>query len=222
MEKRKTRESFRSRRDAVTRPRRSREIVAGVGAALGTFVPDVCWDVLFDAHFGRRRAAPVSGAIVAHLLHDPHVGLERADLVVQWELAKKHTAVWPATLRGTYWRAWFELTIAGRLARSAFSPAPAVDAAVLRIRRRTLPRVSPEDHAVYWRFVRDAFRGQAPLEKALRPRLTPREVRRLSALLGFAPGARPRDLDARQWAEVYAFAKPSSAASTRVGRVSKL
>jgi len=151
-----------------------------------------------------------SGAILARLLHDPRVGLERADLIVQWEFARKHAAVWPATLRGTYWQAWFELTIAGRLARSAFSPAPEVDAAVLRIRRRPRPHVSAQDHETYWRFVSEAFRVQAPLEKALRSQLTPREVRRLSAVLGFAPGARPRDLDARQWAEVFAYARGRS------------
>ncbi len=148
-----------------------------------------------------------SGAILARLLHDPRVGLERADLIVQWEFARKHAAVWPATLRGTYWQAWFELTITGRLARSAFSPAPEVDAAVLRIRRRPLPRVVPDDHETYWRFVANAFRVQAPLERALRSHLTPREVRRLSAVLGFAPAARPRDLDARQWGEVFAYAR---------------
>ena len=151
-----------------------------------------------------------SGAILARLLHDPRVGLERADLIVQWEFASKHAAVWPATLRGTYWQAWFELTIAGRLARSAFSPAPDVDAAVLRIRRRPRPHVSPQDHEKYWRFIADAFRVQAPLEKALRYQLTPREVRRLSAVLGFAARARPRDLDARQWAEVFAYARGRS------------
>jgi len=151
-----------------------------------------------------------SGAILARLLHDPRIGLERADLIVQWEFARKHAAVWPATLRGTYWQAWFELTIAGRLARSAFSPSPDVDAAVLRIRRRPRPRVSPEDHAAYWRFVSEAFRVQGPLDRALRSQLTPREVRRLSALLGYAPGAGPRDLDASQWAEVFAYARRRS------------
>ena len=151
-----------------------------------------------------------SGAILARLLHDPRVGLERADLIVQWEFARKHAAVWPATLRGTYWQAWFELTIAGRLARSAFSPSPEVDAAVMRIRRRPRAHVSPGDHEAYWQFIAETFRVQAPLEKALRSQLTPREVRRLSAVLGFAPWARPRDLDARQWAEVYAYARARS------------
>src|SRR5437773_401487 len=61
-----------------------------------------------------------SGAILAHLLGDPRTGLRRAELIVQWELAAKHAAVWPATERSTYWRAWFDVSIARRLERSAF------------------------------------------------------------------------------------------------------
>lgn len=167
-----------------------------------------------DRPFSVVANLPFSGSrsILAHLLRDPRSSLERADVLVQWEYAKKLTAVWRATLRAAYWQAWFELTIAGRLARSAFSPAPNVDAAVLRVRRRDRPRVSPEDHERYWWFVAGAFGTGAPIEKALRPRLSTREVRRLAPVLGFATRARPWDLDARQWAELFAFARARSRA----------
>jgi 23S rRNA (adenine-N6)-dimethyltransferase len=90
-----------------------------------------------------------SGAILAHLLGDPATGLQRADLIVQWELAAKHAAVWPSTLRSTYWRAWYDVSIARRLARTAFSPTPGVDAAVLRIVRREHPLVPLAEAAAY-------------------------------------------------------------------------
>jgi 23S rRNA (adenine-N6)-dimethyltransferase len=70
-----------------------------------------------------------SGAILSSLLRDPGTGLEHADVIVQWELARKHAEVWPTTLRGAYWRAWFDLAIVARLSRSAFAPTPSVDAA---------------------------------------------------------------------------------------------
>ena len=54
-----------------------------------------------------------SGAILAHMLRDPCGALRRADVIVQWDLAAKHTAVWPATLKSTYWRAWYDVTITG-------------------------------------------------------------------------------------------------------------
>jgi 23S rRNA (adenine-N6)-dimethyltransferase len=151
-----------------------------------------------------------SGEILGSLLRDPAGGLRRADVIVQWELAAKHAAVWPGTLRGTLWRAWFELAIVARLGRSAFAPPPQVDAAVLRITRRPRALLPPEEHEAYRGFLSDAFSTQAPLSRALRGVLTPREVRRLGALEGFDTFSYPRDLDARQWARVYAFSRSRS------------
>ena len=177
-----------------------------------------------------------SGAILSHLLRDPTVALRRADVIVQWELARKHTAVWPATARAVYWAAWFEVALAGRLASGAFSPPPSVTAGLLRVERRASPRVEPRDHAEYRRFVEGAFAARRPLAKTLAGRVSARELRRLAPVLGFGADAYPRDLDARQWAGLFAFArarsgrdaaaqpasKPAIAASTRAGRVSRL
>jgi 23S rRNA (adenine-N6)-dimethyltransferase len=147
-----------------------------------------------------------SGAILSHLLGDPAVNLRRADVIVQWELAVKQTAVWPATLKSTYWRAWYDLSVAGRLARSAFSPTPGVDAAVLRVTRRPRPLVRLEEHDAYWRFLADAFRHARPVATLSRP-LSRLQVKRLAPVLGFAPDASARDLDARQWAALFAYVR---------------
>jgi 23S rRNA (adenine-N6)-dimethyltransferase len=147
-----------------------------------------------------------SGAILRRLLRDPRCGLENAHVIVQWEFAEKHAAVWPTTLRSAYWRAWFEVDIAARLARTVFSPVPGVDAAVLRIVRRDGPLVALDAHDAYWRFLERAFEARAPLTQALRGRVTPRELRRLGPVLGFDAAALPWDLDARQWALLFGFA----------------
>ena len=142
------------------------------------------------------------GAILAHLLNDPLVPLRRADVIVQWELAVKQTTVSPSTLRSTYWRAWYELALARRLSRTAFSPVPGVDAAVLRVVRRRQPLVPPAQRLEYWRFLSDAFdRSGPPGRLGVVSRI---EVKRLAPVLGFDPGARPRDLDAHQWAALFA------------------
>ena len=144
-----------------------------------------------------------SGEILSSLLRDPRGELGSADVIVQWEFAVKHAAIWPATMRATYWRAWFDVAVVARLARSAFSPPPRVHAAVLRLTRRTRPLVPPDEHDRYRHVLVEAFRAQTPLHRSLRPWLTSRQVRRLASLLGFDPAARARDLDARQWAAVY-------------------
>jgi 23S rRNA (adenine-N6)-dimethyltransferase len=144
-----------------------------------------------------------SGEILTSLLGDPRSGLLQADVIVQWELAQKQAAVWPATMRATYWRAWFELGIVGRLSRRAFAPPPHVDAAILRLSRRARPLLPLEEHVRYRRFLAEAFGARVPLGRALRRHLSPRELRRLAAVLGFDAASHPRDLDARQWAGLF-------------------
>jgi 23S rRNA (adenine-N6)-dimethyltransferase len=148
-----------------------------------------------------------SGSILSSLLGHPRVPLRRLDAIVQWEAAVKHAAVWPATLKNTHWGAWHELAVTARISRSAFSPPPAVDAGVLRAIRRVHALVPPAEHARYEQFTADAFRSQRPLRAALRAHLSPRELKRLAPVLGFAPDALPRDLSPAQWAALFAFAR---------------
>lgn len=176
--------------------------------------PDEPFVIVANLPFAR------SGTILARLLRDPQVPLRRAHVIVQWDFATKHAAVWPATLRATYWRAWFEVSIARRLDRSAFVPRPSVDAAVLRLERRTRPRVPVESHEAYWRFLSAAFAAREPLRRSLRPALSALEIKRLAPALGFAPDARPWDLDAEQWVELFAFSRRSQlpGASGSIGK----
>ncbi len=159
-----------------------------------------------------------SGAILGNLLRDPGTPLRRADVIVQWELAAKQAAVWPATLRSTYWGAWYDLSITRRLAPHAFSPPPSVTAAVLRIERRSTPRVAAARHEAYWRFLTTAFASGEPLRRGLGRYLSALEVKRLAPVLGFAPGARPRDLDAAQWSQLFEYAEKSPRGNGRPQR----
>ncbi len=152
-----------------------------------------------------------SGVLLTRLLNDPDIPLRRANVIVQWEFASKHAAVWPATLRSIHWRAWYDVAIVRRLHRTAFAPAPSVDAAVLQLARRARPRVSPEFGAAYWEFLSSAFDGRAPIRRGLRSSISPLQLKRLAPALGFAVDAYPRDLDAEQWAQLFAFARGNRA-----------
>lgn len=172
------------------------EVVAGDAAAHAW--PREPFSVVANLPFAR------SGAILAHLLRDPEVPLRKAEVIVQWQFAAKHGAVWPATLRATHWRAWYDVSVARRLDRTAFAPPPGVDAAVLRLTRRDRPRVPCELHEPYWAFLSAGFALRGPIRSGLRPLLSPLQLKRLAPALGFGPGARARDLDAGQWARLFA------------------
>ena len=136
-------------------------------------------------------------AILRRLL-DPRVPLVSADVIVQWGFAEKRAAVWPSTQLSIEWRVRHELAIVRRLARCAFAPPPAVDAAVLRATRRREPLVAPGEARDFRRFLERGFRG------GLRAVASAHELKRAGTEYGFDAGARPRDLDAHQWAALYA------------------
>jgi 23S rRNA (adenine-N6)-dimethyltransferase len=139
-------------------------------------------------------------AILRRLLGDPRVPLTQLDAIVEWGLAVKRTAVWPSTLLGCAWGAWYELQLVRRVPRTCFAPPPSVDAAVLRATRRSEPLVPPAQAAAYEALLRRAFAARAPLVRILPRGLVHRAAREL----GFDPHAAARDLDARQWSRLYA------------------
>jgi 23S rRNA (adenine-N6)-dimethyltransferase len=128
---------------------------------------------------------PFQGAneILRRLLDDPRVPLVRADVVVEWGAAVKRGLPWPSTVNGVVWGAWYTVSVARRLPRNAFEPAPGVDAGVLVFERRPQPLVPARRAYEYRRFVAGGFRR------------------------GGRRDALPRDLDAHQWAE--RFLSPS-------------
>jgi 23S rRNA (adenine-N6)-dimethyltransferase len=180
------------------------------GDAVAVRLPDEPFSVVANLPFAAGTA------ILRRLLGDPGVPLAGLDAIVEWGLATKRTAVWPSTLLGCTWGAWYELSLVRRVPRACFAPPPSVDAAVLRARRRPEPLVPPADAAGYEALLRRAFAAQAPLERIL-----PRgRVRRSAHELGFDPHAGARDLDARQWAALYASVRsatprPRAAAAPR-------
>jgi 23S rRNA (adenine-N6)-dimethyltransferase len=180
------------------------ELDPALAADLRSRFEDVVEEDMLRVRFPRRPFRVVAnlpfcdGTAILRRLLDPHEQLESADVILEWDVAKKRTAVWPSTQLGVEWGAWFELTLERRLPRCCFAPPPAVDAAVLRAVRRKEPLVRPDRSRDYHRFVTLGFRD------GLRALLSPRQLKRAAAELGFAPDARPRDLDARQWAALHA------------------
>ncbi len=80
--------------------------------------------------------------LLGHLLDDPTRGPDRADLILEAAVARKHAAEPPIALRTAAWAPWWRFERGPTIPRSAFRPVPSVDAAVLRIERRR-PAVLP-------------------------------------------------------------------------------
>jgi 23S rRNA (adenine-N6)-dimethyltransferase len=77
-----------------------------------------------------------SGALVARLLDPPGRPRAGLDLLVERGFAIRLSARLPRSARAAWWSARYDLRLVRVVPRSAFAPAPAVDAALLRIRPR--------------------------------------------------------------------------------------
>lgn len=74
--------------------------------------------------------------LFASLFDNPAEGPMRADLLVQFEVARKRAAVPPTTLRSAAWAPWWTFQLGPVVPRTAFRPVPGVEAALLTARRR--------------------------------------------------------------------------------------
>ncbi|HEY1651372.1 MAG TPA: rRNA adenine N(6)-methyltransferase family protein [Acidimicrobiales bacterium] len=120
----------------------------------------VCCDAL-DYRVPRRPFRVIGSlpfgsttALLRHLLDDPGSCLARADLIVQWEVARKRTLMPPSTLLSATWAPWWSFDIGRRLPATAFRPVPSVDAAVLTVTRRDPPILPLQMAGAYASFVR--------------------------------------------------------------------
>lgn len=92
--------------------------------------------------------------VCRRLFDDPALPLARADLIVQWEVAKKRACSPPGTLLGATWAPWWEFRLGGFLPADAFRPVPRTDAGVLVAMRRPaalLPAAMAGDFAGFVR-----------------------------------------------------------------------
>ena len=144
-------------------------------------------------------------AVLRRLLDDPRTPLERADVIVEWEVARKRAVCWPSSLLGVVWGARYDLALVRRIPAACFEPRPDADAGVLRIGRRRVPLVDDGEAARFRAFAEAGFRARAPsLRAALAGRVPERTFRRVARELGFASSAAARELDVHQWAALFA------------------
>lgn len=92
----------------------------------------------------------LTSALLHRLLDHPDRGPVRADLLLQWEVARELADAPPSTLRTAAWAPWWRFALAERVPARAFRPAPRVDAAWVIIARRD-PPVLPTTLAPHFR-----------------------------------------------------------------------
>ena len=186
------------------------DVIVVTADALALPTPRRPFRVVANLPFGTTTA------MLRRLLGDPRNRLERADLIVQEQAARRYSATRPSSPETIRWGATYALETGRRLGPGCFRPPPNVAAAVLVARRRRPPLVPVAGQARFAALLRTGFRHPGlSLRRGLVPPLTYRQLRRLAADLGFPIDARPADLDAAQWARIFAFLERGSPGNRR-------
>ena len=168
--------------------------------ALSVDFPDEPFTVVANIPFH------ITTAILHRLLDDPTSPPELVHLIVQKELARKHTRASPTTLKTLGWspRWWFEAGFA--TPASAFDPKPEVDACLLVAAKRDPPLLPPEHRGLFRAFVRGTSNGCGNVVgRALRPVFTKKQIRRLAHDNGFSTDSFPSRLTVYQWVSIFQF-----------------
>lgn len=146
----------------------------------------------------------LTSAILRRLLDDPSSTVWRADLLVQYEVARKRASMWPSTLASLRWLPWWKFCLVRHLSRRSFEPPPPVDAGMLSITRRTPPLVPPEQRARFARLLGVAFRRTPqPVGRSLTDVVSPNTWKRFARERGLNPAATATDLDVFDWVDLY-------------------
>jgi 23S rRNA (adenine-N6)-dimethyltransferase len=118
--------------------------LAGSGLTVEVVVADILAVPLPTEPYRVVASPPfgVTTAFMRRLLDRPDLGPYRADLLVQWEVARKRCELPPSTLLSTTWAPWWEMTIVERVSRTAFAPVPRIDAGWIEVKRR-IPHLLP-------------------------------------------------------------------------------
>ena len=149
----------------LTRRSRDRRNVIVIAAdAIAFPLPASPFRVVANPPFNR------TGALLRRLLGDLESGLVRADLIVQWQVARARAAAdgGPCDRLGATWGPWWQFRRGRRLPARLFRPQPAVDAAVLIIERRKAPFLPPAEHEAYAAFLPEDFSPGLPVSEWVR------------------------------------------------------
>src|ERR1700682_5454552 len=147
----------------------------------------------------------LTGALIRKLLDDPPRP-RRLSLVVQKEVANRWTASTGASLATVAVQVFAQARTAFTIPRSAFTPAPRVDSALVLLDVREQPAVSVDDLPAFFRFVEAIFQGRRKQLGGTLGRISGLGSTAAGSRLGTVgvdPQRRPQTLSLEEWEAVY-------------------
>ena len=147
----------------------------------------------------------LTGALIRKLLDEPPRP-RRLSLVVQKEVAERWTASSGASLSTVAVQVFAEARTLFTIPSAAFTPAPRVDSALVRLDVRERPVVEVDDLQSFFRFVEAVFQGRRKQLGGTLGRISgtgSTEARTRLRDLGIEPERRPQTLSLGEWETLY-------------------
>jgi len=147
----------------------------------------------------------LTGALIRKLLDDPPRP-RVLSLVVQKEVAERWTASSGASLSTVAVQVFAEARMVFTIPSAAFTPAPRVDSALVRLDVRERPAVEVDDLQSFFRFVEAVFQGRRKQLGGTLGRISgtgSTEARTRLRDLGIEPERRPQTLNLGEWETLY-------------------
>jgi 16S rRNA (adenine1518-N6/adenine1519-N6)-dimethyltransferase len=147
----------------------------------------------------------LTGALIRKLLDDPPRP-RRLSLVVQKEVAERWTAASGASLATVAVQVFAEARLLFTIPAAAFTPAPRVDSALVRLDVRERPAVNVADLQAFFRFAEAVFQGRRKQLGGTLGRISAIGSTAAGARLreaGIDPERRPQTLSLREWEALY-------------------
>jgi 16S rRNA (adenine1518-N6/adenine1519-N6)-dimethyltransferase len=154
----------------------------------------------------------LTGALIRKLLDEPPRP-RVLSLVVQKEVAERWTASSGASLSTVAVQVFAEAKMLFTIPAEAFTPAPRVDSALVRLDVREQPAVEVDDLQSFFRFVETIFQGRRKQLGGTLGRISgsgSTEARTRLRGLGIDPERRPQTLSLGEWESLYKeFQRPA-------------
>jgi 23S rRNA (adenine-N6)-dimethyltransferase len=146
----------------------------------------------------------ITTSMLHRLLDDPTTPPETVHLLVQKQVALKHTRSTPTTLKTLNWSPWYRFSAGLEVPADAFHPKPEVDACLMVAAKRRPPLVDAGHRHLFRALAHLAFDGHRnAVGKVLRPIFTKSQLRRLGRDNEFSLDSPPSMLTVNQWASVF-------------------
>ncbi|EKU92901.1 rRNA adenine N-6-methyltransferase [Alloiococcus otitis] len=146
----------------------------------------------------------ITTPIMKMLLFKPSSPLQSGLIIIEKGAAKRFKSNFVKDSYVVAWKMWFDIQYVKTIAKNNFSPKPRVDAALIKITRKTKPIVAYKDYLIFWGLADYLMKKpKLPIDLALEGIFTKAQIRHLKKGLQLKKELTVGNLSEKQWGFIF-------------------